>query len=82
LVIGITKGSRIIYNARLKSAQSLTQSSPVVSTANLALWLETTLDKSFADNEKIANVAVSSWNDINPHNSSPKNATQPGASTN
>lgn len=64
----------------MKSAQSLTQSSPVVSTANLALWLETTLDKSFADNEKIANVAVSSWNDINPHNSSPKNATQPGAS--
>jgi hypothetical protein len=42
LVIGITKGSRIIEDSRLKSAQSLTNSAPVLVVNDLLLWLDTT----------------------------------------
>ncbi len=75
LVIGITQGSRIINQSRLKSAQSLTQSSPVGSTAGLMLWLETTSEKSL-DSSISDNNLVTNWYDINPQNSSPINGTQ------
>ena len=42
LVLGVTQGSRMMYEAKLKSAISLTQSSPVISMENLVLWLEPT----------------------------------------
>jgi len=86
LVIGITKGSRIIKDARLKSARSLTISSPVSSTSGLVTWLETTLEKSFDDGEKVDTAigetgTITTWYDINPQNSSLNNATQSGASS-
>jgi len=80
LVIGITKGSRIIREAGLKSAQSLTQSSPVVSIANLALWLEPTLEKSLQNSGNSYKVSdgenIKNWNDINPSATSPFVATE------
>lgn len=81
LVIGITQGSRILTEANLKSARSLTASSPVTSIGNIGVWLETTSEKSLIDSEKIntalaATGTVSTWNDINPQTSSPNNATQ------
>ena len=40
LVAGITQGSRIIKEARLKTAKTLTESSPVASIRDLTLWLD------------------------------------------
>ncbi|MCE3255904.1 MAG: hypothetical protein K0R25_1398 [Rickettsiaceae bacterium] len=40
LVVGITKGMSIMRSAKLQSAQSLTQSSPVALIDGLKLWLE------------------------------------------
>jgi hypothetical protein len=76
LVLGVTQGSRILNESKLKSAISLTQSSPVSSMENLVLWLETT------DASKIAVGSVGSgvygnatdgslvtgWADKNPQN--------------
>jgi prepilin-type N-terminal cleavage/methylation domain-containing protein len=77
LVLGITKSSRIISESKLKSAQSLTQGSPVVSIPNLVLWIESTMKKSFDDNEKIdggigGNGTINKWYDINPNTTSPQ----------
>ncbi len=76
-----TKGSSIIRKAKLISAQSLTRSSPVASTKNLVIWLETTSGKSFTDSERVdtaltAQGTISTWNNINPHISLADNAVQ------
>jgi prepilin-type N-terminal cleavage/methylation domain-containing protein len=75
LVIGITQGSRIISEAKLKSARSLTNSSPVNSISNLALWFETTSEKSF-DSGVGNNSTVANWYDLNPQSAAKNNATQ------
>ncbi len=76
LVIGITKGSRIIKNSRLSSAKSLTTSSPVASISGLSLWLETTSQKSFDDADKVDGNGVGNWYDINPTTLNPINVSQ------
>jgi prepilin-type N-terminal cleavage/methylation domain-containing protein len=75
LVIGITKGSRILSESRLKSARSLTINSPVNSTKNLVLWLDTASEKSF-DTSIENNSLVANWYDLNTQTSSKNNATQ------
>jgi len=75
LVIGVTKGSRIIYSAKIKSARALTDGSPVNSTSNLILWLETTSDKSFDTTVGIGD-QITTWNDINTQSTTKNNATQ------
>ena len=66
LVIGITKGKSIYNVARLFSAKSLTQKSPVISIDKLVMWLETTSDKSFITSEITATTpTISTWNDLN-----------------
>ncbi len=76
LIIGITQGSRIISEARLKSARSLTTNSPINSIPNLILWLETTSEKSF-DSSAVNNTTIANWYDIsNRVNVPPTNATQ------
>ena len=81
LVIGITQGSRIIREAKLKSARNLTNGSPVASMSGLVLWLESTLVKSFDENEEIDTPlgntgTLTNWYDLSPHTTSPNNATQ------
>ncbi len=81
LVIGITQGSRVIREAKLKSAQNLTTSSPLTSMSDLILWLESTSVKSFDDNEEIdtplgSTGTLTNWYDLNPHTTSPNNAAQ------
>jgi prepilin-type N-terminal cleavage/methylation domain-containing protein len=77
LIAGVTQGSRLVRQAKLKTAQSLTQNSSVASISGLQLWMETTMDKSFdrqggtIDDQTL----ISSWNDINPQLTS-KIATQ------
>jgi hypothetical protein len=76
LAATITSGRQIIRKARLSSAQSLTYNSPINSSSNLVIWLEPTLDKSFADSEKSDGKKISIWHDINIQNSLPNNASQ------
>jgi prepilin-type N-terminal cleavage/methylation domain-containing protein len=81
LVLGITQGSRIIGESKLKSANSLTQGSPVVSIPNLVLWVETTMSKSFNDGDEVdggvaGNGTINNWYDINPNNASPQTLKQ------
>ncbi len=64
MVVGITKGSRIINSARLASARSLTKGSPVNSNNNVALWLETTSEASFSAEEATDQSTVTNWFDI------------------
>ncbi len=68
LVIGITKGSRIIGAAKLKTAQGLTTSSPIHSMQGLYLWLEPTSEKSFDSNIKDGDL-ISNWYDTNSQSS-------------
>lgn len=78
LVIGITRGSRIISETKLKSAQSLTNNSPVASISNLILWLETTSDKSFVNNISNGN-SIAIWYDLSQQNNIKNNAIGSGA---
>ncbi len=81
LVLGVTKGSRIISEAKLKSAQALTKSSPVNSIAGLSLWLDTTdsatIAKGSVGSESYNNTAdgdlVPNWKDRNPQSSATLN---------
>ncbi len=76
LVIGISKGSTILKASKLKSAQSLTTNSPVASMSDLVMWLESTSEKSFDDNEEVNNGLITNWYDLNPQATSINNATQ------
>ncbi len=80
LVIGITQGSRVITASKLKSAQALTQSSPVSSTSGLVFWLDTTRERSLENNGSSFNIAdgdsVKNWYSINPQSNDSIVATQ------
>lgn len=66
LIAGVTQGSALITRAKFKTAQTLTQSSPVSATPGLRLWLETSLDQSIAEAQASDGVSVNLWYDINP----------------
>jgi prepilin-type N-terminal cleavage/methylation domain-containing protein len=81
LVLGITKGSTIIKKSKITSAQSLTRSSPVASIDALSFWIESTMDNSFEEGQDVdtalgAAGTIDIWNDINPQETSAKNAIQ------
>ena len=69
LVAGVTQSTRLLSQAKISSAKTLTQSSPVSSVKNLVLWVETTSDASFDSTETDDAVTVTNWYDINPQNS-------------
>lgn len=83
LVAGVTQGSRLVKQYKLKNAQTLTQSSPVHSTQNLVLWLEPTMNGSLTsvtnDDQPEDGDAISSWNDINPQSTKRINLSQASA---
>lgn len=70
LIASIAKGSALIEEARIKSAKSLTQGSPVSAISGLTLWLETTSDQSLQNSSDSYTVedgnSIKNWNDINP----------------
>ena len=78
LVLGVTQGSRMMKEAKLKSARSLTTSSPVVSIENLAMWLDSTAERSLNDAERVDGGTISNWYNVNPQSSDNKinNVTQ------
>jgi len=79
LVTGVSQGLEIVYKARLANARMATTNSPVQSVNGLRLWLESTLENSFArgtssftdmlnpDN----NQAIGRWNDVNFQSNNP-----------
>lgn len=81
LISGIVKGTDLIQDSRIASAMSVTTSSPVVSTPDLTLWLET----SGAFNQDAITTsssrrndgeAISAWHDINPQLKKKKTLSQ------
>jgi prepilin-type N-terminal cleavage/methylation domain-containing protein len=66
LIVSIAQSSKLIKDFKLSGARNLTESSPVNSIKNLALWLETTSTKSFLDSETEDQALVSTWNNISP----------------
>lgn len=66
LIAGITQSSRLVSQAKISNAKTLTNSSPVPSVKNLVLWVETTLDESFKDTQASDGSKVDAWYDLNP----------------
>jgi prepilin-type N-terminal cleavage/methylation domain-containing protein len=83
LVAGVTQGSRLVYEMKLTSAKTQTQSAPVASIKDLTLWLDSVSDNAITSvtNEfnPENNDPISSWNDINPNVITKINATQSSA---
>lgn len=76
LIAGVTQSSRLIQEMRFSTARTLTKSSDVSGIKDLALWLETTSDKSFTVDSPENGFALAQWNDINPQSSFRTNALQ------
>jgi prepilin-type N-terminal cleavage/methylation domain-containing protein len=69
LIAGVTQGSRMVQQARIKTAQNQTTNSATASVPGLVLWLESTMDNSLisaTNGNTIENGDnVMGWNDIN-----------------
>lgn len=78
LIAGVMQGGKLINAFRLRTAQSLTKSSPVAGITGLVAWYESTSAESFNSsvNEDSANNAIASWYDINPQSLTKNNGTQ------
>jgi hypothetical protein len=66
----------MVRKAKLVNAQNLTEQSIVPKIPNLMTWYETSLARSFSENQRENNAKISVWNDINPNSESANNATQ------
>lgn len=80
LIAGVTQASRLVRESRIKTAQTLTKSSPAASITGLVAWYEPTLDESLVSvanglNPEDTNV-LNEWNDINPQTTSKTDITQ------
>ena len=73
LIAGISQGIDLYSEFKIKTAQKLTINSPVSRIEGLALWLETTLEKSF-QTKMVNNSEVPQWNNISPFDLDVKNA--------
>ncbi len=68
LIAGVSQGIDLYQDMRLATARALTQNSRVGRIDNLELWLETTTEKSFDNNEEFDGSSITKWYDINPKN--------------
>jgi hypothetical protein len=85
LVIGISKGSKVISESKLKSAKSITNGSPIHIIDDLALWLEPTNPDNIAtgafddpldfNSDLSEGSPISSWRYLTPSNTSLINLT-------
>ena len=64
LIAAIASGVDLVNDAKLSHARALTQNSPVNTIPGLALWLDTTSERSFSEAESEEGKTVSKWNDI------------------
>lgn len=75
-ISSVTQSSRLISQFKLSSARSQTQSSPVNSIKDLAIWFESTTVDSFLESESEDESSISSWHDINSYSSVKINGQQ------
>jgi len=62
---GIVAGSVLVKRARIESAKSLTNKSPIKATEDLAMWFEGSLSDSFANGQSVDNTSIDGgWNNI------------------
>ena len=80
LVAGVTQSSRIINQMRLQNARIITQNSPINSIKDLVIWLETTMEGSFINDEAQEGSTISEWRDNNPLTIQKNKFIQPNAS--
>lgn len=66
LLVGITQASRLVAQSKLKTARSVTQSSPVASIPGLWAWYESTSEASFTTAQTDDSSQIGTWYDINP----------------
>jgi len=76
LIAGVTQGSRLVAQMRLTTARTQTQSSPIASIRDVAIWLESTASSSFDDSTTEDGSGIATWYDINPLATTKTNATQ------
>ena len=67
LVAGVTQSSRLVSQFRLTSAKNITQSSPVPTIKDLALWFDAVNEKGF-DSQISEGAGIAYWQDTNPMN--------------
>lgn len=65
-ISGIVSGMYLFYDFKLGQAQSITAKSPVISTPNLTLWLDTTSPNSFETERPLNDDKIAIWKDLNP----------------
>ncbi len=75
LIAGVTQGSRLVNEAKIKSVRAVSKSSGVASIEGLVLWLDATAEEGFVTGIENGDT-ISSWNDVNPQNTTKNNATQ------
>ena len=68
LIAGVIQGRDMMQKAKLHTARSLTQSSPVTGIKDLEFWLETTSEKSFRSTETEEGSYITTWYNINQQN--------------
>jgi prepilin-type N-terminal cleavage/methylation domain-containing protein len=70
LIAGVTQGSRLVAQSRLKVAQNLTSNSGISSISGLVLWMETSLDNNLTSTTNNTTLeesdAINSWTSIAP----------------
>ena len=64
LIAGIIIGGKLVKQARIKAAQSLTEKSPIMDTENLLVWFEGSLDNSFATGQNQDGSNLNEWKTI------------------
>ena len=88
LIIGISEGINMAYEARVSAARSLTMNAPMKSIDGLELWLETTSRLSLSkDPNSVSSIsnpeddqAIGMWNDIKDQGTIKYNAVQSNSS--
>lgn len=75
LIAGVSQSSRLVKQARLKTARTLTTSSPAAGVSNLVAWYETSLESSFSSTQAYDATALTAWYDNSPQTAYKNNAT-------
>ncbi len=76
LIAGVAQASKMVKKSQISAARSITKQSPADDIEGLAVWYESVLEESFAEEESIDGSTVSNWNDLNPQSYSKNPATQ------
>ncbi len=81
IIAGVTQSSRLVNRAKINSARSATQSSPVASISGLSVWWEATREESFGGSQPEDGATITNWIDINPQGTTKAQTTSTSAPT-